>query len=99
MGLLGLNCLSIFRKKMILQIYEEETTSSPTINIVSSSEGTVPEVTTVGVDDFAELEPAWKTAGFEFLEGVDSGAWFVMVVCYLTLFLVLRILDLCCCRG
>ena len=84
---------------MILPLYDEETTSSFTINIVSSSEGTVPVVTTVGVDEFAVLEPAWKTAGFEFLEGVDAGAWFAMTIFYLTLFLVLRMLDVCCCRG
>ena len=84
---------------MILPLYDEETTSSSTINILTSSEGTVPVVTTVGVDDFAKLEPAWKNAGFEFLEGVDAGAWFLMVVCYLTLFLVLRTLDVCCCKG
>ena len=83
---------------MILPLCVEETTSSSTINILTSSEGTVPVVTTVGVDDFAKLEPAWKHAGFEFLKGVDAGAWFVMVVCYLTLFLVLRTLDVCCCK-
>ena len=51
---------------MILPLYDEETTSSSTINIVSSSEGTVPLVTAEGVDEFAELEPAWETVGFEF---------------------------------
>lgn len=50
-----------------MPLYDELTTSySSTMYNVSSSEGTVPLVTAEGVDEFAELEPAWKTVGFEF---------------------------------
>ena len=90
----------MFRRKMRMPLYDELTTSySSTMYNVSSSEGTVPLLTAEGVDEFAELEPAWKNVGFEFYEGVDAGAWFVMVVCYLTPLLVLRMLDVCCCGG
>lgn len=57
----------MFRRKMRMPLYDELTTFySSTMYNVSSSEGTVPLVTAEGVDEFAELEAAWKTVGFKF---------------------------------
>ena len=90
------------RRNMILPLYDDElsTDSSTTVVISSSTAANIPVlVTTEGVDEYIDLEPAWKTEGFELLKGVDAGAWFLVVVVYLTLFFLLRFTEVCCCRG